>query len=141
MSNVERLESHMIQLGLRFEAVGADTWVLFPETALRAPIGCKLEEPIVLFSVQLFEMSPDLRDREGLFRCLLELNSELFHSSYGLEDDRVVLSAAHAAGTLDFEEFQAMIDDMCMALDNHSEKLLPWAGDGRDAAANDEGST
>ncbi len=137
MSNVERLESHMIQLGLRYEAVQDRTWVLYPDTAVRAPIGCKLEEPIVLLTVSLFQVSVNAGDREGLFRRLLELNSELLHSSYGLQGDQVVLSSAHQVETLDFLEFQAMIDDMSMALDNHSSQLLPWAGQ---AEAANEGS-
>ena len=138
MSNLERLESHMIQLGLRYEPVQERTWVLYPDTAVRAPIGCTLEEPIVLLTVSLFEVSANATDREGLFRRLLELNSELLHSSYGLQGDRVVLSSAHPVETLDFLEFQAMIDDMSMALDNHSTQLRPWAGDA--VAANEKGA-
>jgi hypothetical protein len=135
MSNVERLESHMVQLGLRYDEVQEDTWVLHPDTALGAPIACKLQDPIVLLTVPLFIVSPTETDREGLFRRLLELNSELLHSSYGLEGEQVILSAAHPVETLDFLEFQAIIDDMSMALDNHSGELLPWVT-GR-AAANE----
>lgn len=126
MSHLERLESHMIQLGLRYEAVQERTWVLYTDTAIRAPIACKLEEPIILLTVPLFQVSANAPDNEGLFRRLLELNSELLHSSYGLEGDQVVLSSAHPVETLDFLEFQAMIDDMSMALDNHSEQLMQW---------------
>ena len=136
MSNVERLESHMIQLGVRYESVQEETWLLYPDTALRAPIGLKLQDPIILLTVPLFEIGPATADREGLFRRLLELNSELLLSSYCLESARVVLSAAHPVETLDFPEFQAMIDDMIMAMDNHSEHLLPWAGT---PAANERG--
>jgi hypothetical protein len=126
--NLERLESHLFQTGLRFEPVGDRTWVMFPDTSARATIAIRLSEPIVLFTVPVLTLSPELADKEGLFRRLLSLNSELMHSSYGLEGDHVVLSAAHAVDTLDFPEVQAMIDDICMALDSHSEQLGPWFG-------------
>jgi hypothetical protein len=45
-----------------------------------------------------------------------------------------VLSGASQAATLDINEFQAVLDDLTMALDNHFEKLAPWMG-GRPAEA------
>lgn len=126
MSSDEVLESHLIKLGAPYEHVGDGTYVLFADDARRAPLAVQLEEPIVLFSIQLFELGQATEDREGLFRRLLELNSELVHTSYALQGDRVVLSGALQLQSLDFEEFQAMIDDMSMALDNHYEKLAPW---------------
>ena len=126
MSDVEQIESHLIQLGFPYENLGEGTWVVVPETARRAPIAIKAQDPIVLFSVQLFELRPDIPDREALFRRLLELNSGLLHSSYALQNDQVVLAGAQALQSLDFNEFQAMIDDMCMALDNHYDALAAW---------------
>jgi hypothetical protein len=74
-----------------------------------------------------------------LFRRLLELNSELLHSSYSLQGDQVVLSGAQQLENLDFNEFQAMVDDMCMALDNHYDKIAPMVTT-PDQAAGAEGS-
>ena len=75
-----------------------------------------------------------------LFRALLELNADLLHSSYRLEGDRVVLTGAQQLENLDFNEFQAMVDDMCIALDNHIDRIAPLIHRGAHNAAAAEGS-
>ncbi|RMG94398.1 MAG: hypothetical protein D6705_16295 [Deltaproteobacteria bacterium] len=127
VSHAERIESHLLQSGLRYEPVGDDTWIVYPETAVATPIAVKLQDPIVLLSVPVFDVTEGTADREGLFRRLLELNAALLHSSYGLEGNRVVLSAAHPVETLDAPELQAILDDMTMALDQHVPTLAAFS--------------
>jgi len=147
MASTDELDSFLIKMGLPYEQVGEGTWVINPDSAgRRAPIGVTIEEPIVLFSIPMFELGTQTneRERESLFRTLLELNAELLHSSYALQGDQVVLSGAQQLENLDFNEFQAMVDDMCIALDNHLERIAPWIGNrnGADkAAVAAEGST
>lgn len=126
MSSVEDLDSFFIQTGLQYEQAGPNTWVITPEGAHPAQIGVSADDPVVLFSIVMFTLGGQEEDHEGLFRCLLELNADLLHSSYSLQGDSVVLSGAQQLENLDFNEFQAMIDDMCMALDNHWDKLAKW---------------
>jgi len=76
--------------------------------------------------VPVLELTEAQRSDVELFRGLLELNAELLHSSYSLQGDKVVLSGAQQLENLDFNEFQAMIDDMCMALDKHRDRLEQW---------------
>ena len=134
MASTDELDSYLIKMGLPYEQVGEGTWVINPDSASRrAPIGVTIEEPIVLFSIPMFELGTDVPERERLFRTLLELNAELLHSSYALQGDQVVLSGAQQLENLDFNEFQAMVDDMCIALDNHLERIAPWIG-GRNGA-------
>lgn len=123
MATTEELDSFFIKMGLPYDQVGEGTWVLHPEGEHRASIGVAIEEPIVLFSVPMFEVQPQTEKPEHLFRALLELNAELMHSAYALQGDQIVLSGAHQLENLDFNEFQAMVEDMCMALDNHIEKI------------------
>ena len=66
------------------------------------------------------------RERDFLVR-LLELNSELLHGAYALQDGRIVLSGAQQLESVDLNEFQATLDDMGMALDNHLDRLTRWA--------------
>jgi hypothetical protein len=139
MSSVDQLDSYLINSGLPYEQIGEGTWVLHPESAHSAQIGVRISDPIILFSIQMFELSQDIRDREGLFRLLLELNSELLHASYSLQGNQVVLSGAQQAENLDLNEFQAMVDDMCMALDNHYDRIAPKVSVPQ-AAASAEGS-
>lgn len=145
MASTDELDSYLIKMGLPYEQVGEGTWVINPDSASqRAPIGVTIEEPIVLFSIPMFELGTEVPERERLFRTLLELNSELLHSSYALQGDQVVLSGAFQLENLDFNEFQAMVDDMCIALDNHLERIAPWIGERNGAvkpAVHAEGST
>lgn len=135
MTSIEDIESHLIKLEVPYESIGNGAWVVHPDDARRAHIGVQLQEPIVLFSMPLFELRAETPDRESLFRKLLELNSELLHSSYGLDGEKVVLSGAHQLANLDSNEFQAMIDDMTMALDNHYEALSSWAAPAQEGNA------
>jgi hypothetical protein len=127
MSTVDDVDSFLIKSGLRYDQIAEGTWVLHPESARSAQIGVKIEDPIVLFSIQMFGLADVVQDqdKETLFRRLLELNSELLHASYSLQGDQVVLSGAQQLENLDFNEFQAMVDDMCMALDNQYDKIAP----------------
>ncbi len=126
MSSADKLDSFLIKSGLRYEQIADGTWVLHPESARNASLGVKIEDPIVLFSIQLFELGANVDDAHAtVFRLLLELNSELLHASYSLQGSQLVLSGAQQLENLDFNEFQAMVDDMCMALDNHYDKIAP----------------
>ncbi len=100
--------------------------MLVPDDAREHRIGLKLQDPIVLVSVPILHVDSTTPNREALFRRLLELNSELMHGAYGLQGDQVVLSAAQQAATMDFEEFQAMIDEIGMALATHFDALSAW---------------
>ena len=140
MATVDDIDSHLIQTGLPYEQVGKGTWLINPESARPARIGVQFDDPIVLFSIPVLDVTSDVEDPGGLYRLLLTLNSELLHSSYSLQSNRVMLSGAQQVENLDFNEFQAMIDDMCMALDRHWERLAPWGLKHKGEAAAAEGS-
>jgi hypothetical protein len=140
MSSVDDLDSHLIQTGLPFEQIGHNTWVIHPEGGHMQQIAVSADQPIVLFSVPVLELTAEQRNDVALFRCLLELNAELLHSSYSLQGERIVLSGAQQLENLDFNEFQAMIDDMCMALDKHWDKLSPWGLQRKPRATTDQTS-
>jgi hypothetical protein len=57
-------------------------------------------------------------------RRLLALNAqELLHASYGLEDNRIVLSAAWELESLDLSELQSGLDEVDVALAEHVPEL------------------
>ncbi len=134
MSSTETVESYLRRCGMVHDQVEATTWLIHLEDARQSRILARIEEPIILFSTPIFEVVEDTHDRVGLFQRLLELNSELMHSAYALQGKRVVLSGAQALENLDLNEFQAVLDDMTMALDRHLPQLTAWNGN---ASAND----
>ena len=126
MSYADTLESYMLRMELPHEQVSDDTWVLAPDSLRHARIIVRIDEPIVLYSTPLFGVTELTPDREELFRKLLEFNDTLLHSAYALDNDQIVLSGAQQIEDLDYGEFQAMIEDMVMAIDSHLDQLTKW---------------
>jgi hypothetical protein len=98
-----------------------------PRTAsAHARIIVRIDEPIVLYSAPLFGVTELTPDREELYRKLLEFNDNLLHCAYALDNEQIVLSGAQQIEDLDYGEFQAMIEDMVMAIDSHLDQLTKW---------------
>jgi hypothetical protein len=126
MSHTETVESYLLRSGLQHDNLDDTTWVLELDDARKSRIVARIQDPIILFSTPLFDISDGTPALESLFRTLLELNGELMHSAYALQESHVVLSGAQEIENLDLNEFQAVIDDMTMALDTHREALGRW---------------
>ncbi len=126
MSYSDTLESYMVRMELPHEQVSDDTWVLAPDSLRHARIIARIEEPIILYSTPLFGVTALTPDREGLYRKLLEFNDHLLYCAYALDNEQIVLSGAQQIEDLDYGEFQAMVEDMVMAIDNHLDQLTPW---------------
>lgn len=126
MSYADTLESYMLRMELPHEQVSDDTWVLAPDSLRHARIIVRIDEPIVLYSTPLFGVTDLTPDREELYRKLLEFNDNLLHCAYALDNGQIVLSGAQQIEDLDYGEFQAMIEDMVMAIDSHLDQLTKW---------------
>jgi hypothetical protein len=69
----------------------------------------------------------DKVNREELFQTLLTLNAaEMMHGAYGLEGGKIVISDALQLENLDFNEFQATIDDITLAVADHYPRLAKF---------------
>jgi hypothetical protein len=77
--------------------------------------------PVVVFRIKVMDENKiPANRREVLYRKLLELNSvEMLHGAYGLEGGAIILTAALQLENLDFNEFQATMDDIGMAVSHH----------------------
>ena len=126
MSYADTLESYMLRMELPHEQVSDDTWVLAPDSLRHARIIVRIDEPIVLYSTPLFGVTELTPDREELYRKLLEFNDNLLHCAYALDNGQIVLSGAQQIEDLDYGEFQAMIEDMVMAIDSPLDQLTKW---------------
>lgn len=134
MSSAETVESYLLRLGVAHDQVEPTTWVIQLDDSRHSRIVARIEEPIILFSTPIFEVGGATPQRERLFQTLLELNSQLMHSAYALQGDQIVLSGAQELQNLDLNEVQAVIDDMAIAMDKHSDALATWTT----TAANEE---
>ena len=124
MKTTEDIESYLIQLGVAYEEVGDGLWLTgAKEDAERIVI--KYQPPVLVFRVKVMDLPKE--HREELFRTLLQLNTtEMMHGAYGLEGDTVVISDALQLENLDFNEFQATIDDITLAVADHYPRLAKF---------------
>jgi len=126
MKGVEDIESFLIQMDTPYEALGEDLWVI---KAGGPDLVVSIAGSVVVFRIKVMEMDKIPEERHvDLYKTLLELNvQEMLHGSYGLEEGAVVATAALQLENLDFNEFQAAMDDISMAVSNHYQTLSKMA--------------
>src|SRR6185437_11496245 len=95
------------------------------------PVAVLVDPPLVVLRAHVGDLVQGGGGTESaLFRKLLELNArQLVHASYGIEDSHVVLSSALELENLDFNEIQATLDEIDLALAQHLPVLTQTAKD------------
>ena len=112
MKTREDIESYLLKMGISHEDLGGDIWRLRPDGIDNLMVS--LAGPVVVFRLKMMDVPPTRR--EALYETLLRLNTtELFHCAFGIEGNAIVLTGALAIENLDFNEFQAVVDDMELA--------------------------
>ena len=113
-----KIEQYLIELNYSYQEVKPNFWLLNDAEHDLEGMAIVYMEPLVIFRVQV--MTVPGKNREVFFRRLLELNAgEMTHGAYGLEGDKVVITSSLEYGTLDYEEFQATLDGISLALTEH----------------------
>lgn len=123
MKTAEDIESYLLKIGVPNEQVKPGIWVLHVSGADNFVVS--MAGPVVVFRIKLMELPA--QGREALFQALLSLNtSEMVHGAFGLEGEAVVIVHALELENLDLNEFQAVIDDMTMAISKQYPVLSQW---------------
>ena len=113
MKTREDSESFLLKMGVNHEDLGDDIWRLREGGIENLMVS--LAGPVVVFRLKIMDVPAT--QREALYEALLRLNTtELFHCAFGIEGNAVVLGGALELENMDFNEFQAVIDDMSMAV-------------------------
>ena len=133
MKSAEDIESYLLRAGLPYEPIKPGIWLVqIGGSGDKSRLAVSIAGPVVAFRLKV--MDGPAHGREDLYRTLLQLNTtEMVHGAFGLEGDAVVLVDALELENLDFNEFQAVIDDMSMAVNKHHPKLARYV-DARPAA-------
>lgn len=115
---MNKIESYLINLGLTYEEIGENTWILNdPENGLEQ-VAVAVNEPLVVVRVKV--MGVPKHKREEFFLKLLQINgSDLIHGAYAVVENDVILIDTLNYETMDLEDFQATIDAISMALTEH----------------------
>jgi Zn-dependent protease with chaperone function len=124
----EDLEKLLEARERRFEMT-EDGTIVVPLVAGQAPAILRVEPPVVVMQINIGDIAlEDNAQATAFYRRLLELNArDLLHASYGLDGNRVVLSAALALENLDQNELEAVLADLAMALVEHVPDLRTMA--------------
>ncbi|MBC8132980.1 MAG: hypothetical protein H7X95_08375 [Deltaproteobacteria bacterium] len=127
MKTAEDVESYLLRIGVTYEQLKPGIWLLKMDGTDNFVIS--IAGPVVVFRVKVMDLPRN--DREGLFLTLLSLNtSEMVHGAFGLESDAVVIVHALELENLDLNEFQAVIDDISMAISKQYPVLAHWSARG-----------
>jgi len=114
----EDLEGYLLRLERRFERADDGTYLL-SMGADRPLVALRVAAPVLVAQVDIGQAPADDVAGAVLFRKLLVLNATaLVHAAYGIEGQKIVLSAALELKNLDLNELEAVLADLDMALAN-----------------------
>jgi hypothetical protein len=116
MKSAEDIESYLLRIGAATQRIDAGFWIVKLDG--HENLAISIAGPVVAFRLKVMDIPAG--GREQLYRTLLGLNTtEMVHGAFGLEGDAIVIIHALELENLDFNEFQAVIDDMTMAVSKH----------------------
>ncbi|HYQ46230.1 MAG TPA: CesT family type III secretion system chaperone [Polyangiaceae bacterium] len=112
----EDLEGYLLRLERRFERAEDGTYLL-SMGADRPLVALRVAPPLLVAQVEIGVAPVDDTTAAPLLRKLLVLNAtSLVHAAYGIEGERILLSAALPLQNLDLNELEAVLADVDMAL-------------------------
>jgi hypothetical protein len=113
-----KIEQFLIDLKYNYQELKPNFWLLDDKEHDLEAIVIMYMAPLVIFRVQV--MNVPGKKREEFYKKLLELNaSDMLHGAYGLEGEKLVITDSLEYETLDYEEFQATLDAISLALNQH----------------------
>ena len=128
MAGLGKIETYLMDLGLPYQEVGADTWLIDDSANGNPPIVVSLAEPVVVIRASVMKIPAATDGNAALFRELLALNgSGLAHGAYAIEGDDIVLLDTLEYGDMDRSEFEASLDAISIALGEHWPRLSQFA--------------
>ena len=131
MKSVEDVESYLLQIGVGYETIKPGIWLAKLDGAA---LVISIAGPVVAFRLKIMDLPRS--GREELYRTLLSLNTtDMVHGAFGLEGDTVVVVHALQLENLDLNEFQAVVDDMSLAVAKHHDNLARFAPSTANAAS------
>jgi len=120
--DVQRIVGYLDTLGLTYEDVGDNTWVVQDEDKGLQNVVVVYEDPIVIIRVKVTEVP--LEGKCAFFEELLRLNaSEMVHGAYGLDGDSIIVLNTLVSQTMDLEELQASLDSISLSVAQHYQVL------------------
>jgi hypothetical protein len=122
MRSVKDVEAYLERMNRAFESVpGATETFLVSSGENYPPVAVRVDPPLVVLRVRIGNVPAEPLE---LFREMLSLNARaLVHSSYGVDEGRILLSSALELENLDYNELEAALDEIDLALAQQVPKL------------------
>ncbi len=114
----EKIEGFLINLGLSFEEVGENSWLISDQDKGLEQVVVVYEDPLIVIRVKVMALPGS--GREAFYKKLLELNaSDLLHGAYALDNESVILIDILQSANVNLETFQASLDGIGLTLTQH----------------------
>lgn len=124
MSTAETMEGYLIRSGIEYDLVDEGLYVLHDDVEGVDNIAIHVMDPVVLFTVRLMDLPADAEAKCALYERLLTLNaSDLVSGAYAVEAGSVIMTETLQAENLDYNEFQAAVDTLTLAITEHYQEL------------------
>lgn len=125
MNIKDKIEDYFIKLNVPYENKGDGIWKITGRDRGLDNVIVMASDPIVTVTVGV--MGVPKANKEKFYEELLRLNaSELAHGAYGIEGDNVVMVDSLESENLDLNEFQASLDSISLALNQHYKILTKY---------------
>jgi hypothetical protein len=115
MRTVKDVEAYLARMNRTFQSAPGTTETFLVSGGENYPaVAVRVDPPLVILRVRIGDVPEAPLE---LFRSMLELNArELVHSSYGVDEGHILLSSALELENLDYNELQAALDEIDLAL-------------------------
>src|SRR5690349_10435881 len=112
-----------MRMGVPYADTGNATWVITGADGVEN-VAIAVKEPIIVFRVKIFPVPKDEKLKVELYETVLRFNAkDMIHGAYGIEGESLVITDALQLENLDFNEFQATVDDITLAVADHHQQL------------------
>jgi hypothetical protein len=118
MRSVQDVEAYLGKMNRRFTPVDDQPGTfLVTGNANMPPTVLRVDAPLVVMRVHVGDVEGSAEANARLYEKLLTLNARsLVHSSFGLEEGKIVLVSAHELENLDYNELAATLDEIDVTL-------------------------
>ena len=124
MSQADLIQDYLLRMDIEHDQIDEHTWVLHDDIGEVDNVVIRSAGPLVIFSVRVMDIPSDAAERAKLFHELLHLNgSEMLAGAYGTNGNGVIINEILQGENLDFNEFQAAIDGLTLAITEHYPRL------------------
>jgi hypothetical protein len=128
MAGLTKIEEYLIELGVSFEEIGPSTWLVEDQAKGLPRLIVSLADPVVLVRADV--VKAPAKEREAFFAELLKLNYEsLLHGAYALDGEEIILVDTLEYADMDKSEFQASLEAIGFALNEHYPVLARFVQD------------